>query len=132
MSVEKIAHRHWGHAREGMLAGALAGTLAVVVEVLVRAVSSLPSPAELLGDQGTRFIPGGLFELMIGIFGHAAKHLYFTGILLAQVVGLALLTALAFAIRSLVIKRRALATVAAEEEATEATAAPEKDAGEDS
>jgi DMSO/TMAO reductase YedYZ molybdopterin-dependent catalytic subunit len=122
MSVEKIAHRHWGHAREGLLAGALAGTLAVAVELVVRAISGLPSPAELLGDQGTRFIPGSLFELLIGIFGHAAKHLYFTGILLAQVVGLALLTALAFAIRSLVIKRRALAVVAAEEEDVERAA----------
>ncbi len=129
MSVEKMAHRHWGHAREGLLAGALAGSLAVAVELVVRAISGLPSPAELLGDQGTRFIPGGLFELLIGIFGHAAKHLYFTGILLAQVVGLALLTALAFAIRSLVIKRRALAAAAAEEEAS---TAPEKDSAEDS
>ncbi len=122
MSVEKMAHRHWGHAREGLLAGALAGSLAVAVELVVRAISGLPSPAELLGDQGTRFIPGGLFELLIGIFGHAAKHLYFTGILLAQVVGLALLTALAFALRSLVIKRRALAAAAAEEEEVERAA----------
>ena len=149
MSVEKIAHRHWGHAREGLLAGALAGTLAVAIQVLVRTITGLPSPAELLGDQGTRFIPGGLFEFLIGIFGHDAKHLYFIGILLAQIVGLALLTALAFAIRSLVIKRGALASVSAEEEtgneqptvnsqvaksgeaAEGSTTLPEKVAGED-
>ena len=116
MSVEKMAHRSWGRAREGLLAGALAGTLAVAIEVLTRTITGLPSPAELLGDQGTRFIPGSLFELLIGIFGHEAKHLYFIGILLAQIVGLALLTALAFAIRSAVIKGHALSSAAAEEE----------------
>ncbi len=112
MSVEKITHRAWGRAREGLLVGALASTLAVLIEVLVRALVGLPSPAELLGDQGTRFIPGNLFEFLIGLFGHDAKHLYFIGILLAQIVALSLLTALAFAIRSIVIKRRALAAVA--------------------
>jgi DMSO/TMAO reductase YedYZ molybdopterin-dependent catalytic subunit len=113
MSVEKIAHRAWGRAREGLLVGALASTLAVLIEVIVRALVGLPSPAELLGDEGTRFIPGSFFEFMIGLFGHAAKHLYFIGILFAQIVTLSLLTALAFAIRALVIRRRALAAAAA-------------------
>jgi DMSO/TMAO reductase YedYZ molybdopterin-dependent catalytic subunit len=112
MSVEKSARRIWGRAPEGALAGAGAGVLAVAVEVLARTISGLPSPAELLGDQGTRLIPGPLFELLLGVFGHSAKYLYLVGILLAQVAGLALLTALAFAARGLVIRRRALASVA--------------------
>lgn len=111
MSVEKTARRTWGRASEGALAGAGAGALAAAVEVLVRTLVGLPSPIELLGDQGTRFIPGPLFEFLLGVFGHTARYLYFTGILLAQVVGLALLTALAFAIRGLVIRRRALSAV---------------------
>ena|GEM_PF-190488 len=120
MSVEKIARRNWGRASEGALAGAAAGLLAVAVELLARAIAGLPSPAELLGEQGTRLIPGPLFEFLLGMFGHTAKYLYLTGILLAQVVGLALLTAFAFAVRGLVIKRRALAAVGDSE--TEATA----------
>ncbi len=125
MSVEKVARRNWGRASEGALAGALAGTLAVGVELLVRAITGLSSPAELLGEQGTRLIPGPIFEFLLGIFGHTAKYLYLTGILLAQIVGLALLTALAFAIRGLVIKRRALSAAADEE--SSATAGPEAD-----
>jgi DMSO/TMAO reductase YedYZ molybdopterin-dependent catalytic subunit len=113
MSVEKSARRTWGRAPEGALAGAGAGVLAVIVELAARTISGLPSPVELLGDQGTRFIPGPIFEFLLGIFGHSAKYLYFTGIVLAQLVGLALLTALAFALRGLIIQRRALAAVAA-------------------
>src|SRR5690242_6159552 len=115
MSVEKSARRIWGRAPEGALAGAGAGVLAVAVEIVARTISGLPSPAELLGDQGTRLIPGPLFEFLLGVFGHSAKYLYLTGILLAQVAGLALLTALAFAMRGLLIRRRALASVADEE-----------------
>src|SRR5215831_3516528 len=109
MSVVKSARRTWGGASEGALAGAVAGLLAVGTEALVRTLSGLASPIELLGDQGTRFIPGPIFEFLLSIFGHTAKYLYLTGILLAQIVGLALLTALAFALRSLVLRRRALA-----------------------
>lgn len=112
MSVEKTARRTWGRASEGALVGAGAGLLAVGFELLVRTASGLPSPIELLGDQGTRFIPGPLFEALLEMFGHTAKYLYFSGILLAQVAGLALLTALAFALRGLVIRRRALGAVA--------------------
>ncbi len=108
MSVEKTARLTWGHASEGALAGAVAGALTAGVELLTRTITGLPSPIELLGDQGTRFIPGALFEFLLGAFGHAAKYLYFTGILLAQVAGLALLTALAFALRGLIIRGRAL------------------------
>jgi DMSO/TMAO reductase YedYZ molybdopterin-dependent catalytic subunit len=107
MSVEKTARRNWGHAPEGALVGAAAGTLAVAVELSVRAIAGLPSPAELLGDQGTRLIPGALFEFLLGVFGHAAKYLYLTGILLAQIALPASLTSLAFALRALAIKRRA-------------------------
>ncbi|HLW02149.1 MAG TPA: molybdopterin-dependent oxidoreductase [Ktedonobacterales bacterium] len=116
MSVEKSARRTWGGASEGALAGAVAALLAVGIEIGVRTLSGLPSPIELLGDQGTRFIPGPIFEFLLSIFGHTAKYLYFTGIFIAQVVGLALLTALAFAMRGLVIRRRALAAVADAEE----------------
>ncbi len=116
MSMEKSARHMWGRASEGALAGAGAGVLAVAVEIVVRTISGLPAPAELLGDQGTRLIPGPLFEFLLGVFGHSAKYLYFTGILLAQVVGLALLTALALATRGLVIRRRALASLADDED----------------
>ncbi|HEY7350999.1 MAG TPA: molybdopterin-dependent oxidoreductase [Ktedonobacterales bacterium] len=112
MSVEKTARRTWGRASEGALAGAVAGALAVGIEILARTITGLPSPVELLGDQGTRFIPGPLFEFLLGVFGHAAKYLYFTGISLAQIAGLALLTALGFAMRGLVIRRRALTDAA--------------------
>lgn len=115
MSVEKSARRTWGRALEGALAGAVAGLLSVAVELVVRTIIGLPSPVELLGDLGTRLIPGPIFEFLLGIFGHTAKYLYLTGILIAQVVGLGLLTALAFAVRGLVIRRRALAAVADEE-----------------
>jgi DMSO/TMAO reductase YedYZ molybdopterin-dependent catalytic subunit len=134
MSVEKSARHTWGRASEGAgargaaenagtqfpqapaaagaLAGAVAGLLAVAAELLVRTITSLSSLIELLGDQGTRLIPGPLFEFLLGIFGHNAKYLYLVGILLAQVGGLALLTAIAFATRSLIIRRRALAALA--------------------
>ena len=112
MSVEKSARRTWGRATEGALAGAVAGLLSAAVELLVRTIIGLPSPVELLGDLGTRLIPGPIFEFLLGIFGHTAKYLYLTGILIAQVVGLGLLTALAFAVRGLVIRRRALAALA--------------------
>jgi DMSO/TMAO reductase YedYZ molybdopterin-dependent catalytic subunit len=125
MSVEKTARRTWGRASEGTLVGAGAGMLAVGFEILVRTVSGLPSPIELLGDQGTRFIPGPLFEALLEMFGHTAKYLYFTGILLAQVAGLALLTALAFALRGLVIRRRALAAVADDDLTTDDSADPD-------
>ncbi|HEU5370159.1 MAG TPA: hypothetical protein VFU69_16930, partial [Ktedonobacterales bacterium] len=69
MSVEKSARRMWGRASEGALAGAGAGVLAVAVEIVVRTISGLPAPAELLGDQGTRLIPGPLFEFLLEIFG---------------------------------------------------------------
>jgi DMSO/TMAO reductase YedYZ molybdopterin-dependent catalytic subunit len=119
MSVEKSARRTWGGASEGALAGAVAGLLAVGTELVVRALSGLPSPIELLGDQGTRLIPGPIFEFLLSIFGHTAKSLYFVGIFLAQVVGLTLLTALAFAARGLIIRRRALAAVADADDGTD-------------
>ncbi len=125
MSVDKSARRTWGSASEGAWAGAVTGLLAVGVELLVRTISGLSSPVELLGDQGTRFIPGPIFEFLLSIFGHTAKYLYFTGIILAQVVGFALLTALAFAARGLVIRRRALARVAYLDE--EDNASPDAD-----
>ncbi len=108
MSEDKTARLIWGSASEGALAGAGAGALAAGVELIVRTLSGLPSPIELLGEQGTRLIPGTLFEFLLGVFGHTAKYLYFAGMLLAQVAGLALLTALSFAIRGLVVQRHAL------------------------
>ncbi len=115
INVEKTARRRWGRASEGALCGAAAGLLAVALELLVRATTGLPSPAELLGDQGTRFIPGPLFEFLLDTFGHSTRYLYLTGLLAAQVIGLTLLTALAFAARAARIKGRAL-RVAAEDE----------------
>ncbi len=108
MSLEKIASRTWGRRSEGLLSGALAGALAVGLEALLRALFGVPSLAEYLGDQGIGLIPGNVFEFLLGVFGHNAKHFYFIGLLLAQVAGLAVLGSMTFTVRVLVINRRAL------------------------
>lgn len=115
INVEKTARRRWGRASEGALCGAAAGLLAVALELLARATIGLPSPAELMGDQGTRLIPGPLFEFLLDTFGHSTRYLYLIGLLAAQIIGLTLLTAFAFAARAAFIKRRGL-RVAAEDE----------------
>jgi DMSO/TMAO reductase YedYZ molybdopterin-dependent catalytic subunit len=108
MSLEKIVSRTWGRRAEGLFCGALAGALAAGIEALLRALFGVPSLAEFLGDQGIGLLPGNVFEFLLGVFGHNAKHFYFIGLLLAQVAGLAVLGSLAFSVRSLIINRRTL------------------------
>jgi DMSO/TMAO reductase YedYZ molybdopterin-dependent catalytic subunit len=84
--------------------GLIASALGAVVSLLARFVFGVLTPAEIFGDRLTVFIPLPLFSELLSAFGPNAKHLYYGGVLVLEV----LLTALAGTVYVL-LRRRAVA-----------------------
>jgi DMSO/TMAO reductase YedYZ molybdopterin-dependent catalytic subunit len=81
--------------------GLIASALGAIVSLLARFVFGILTPAELFGDRITVFIPLPLFSGLLSAFGPNAKHLYYGGVLVLEV----LLTALASAVYVLLRRR---------------------------
>src|SRR5215469_6183905 len=63
-----------------------ASLIAVLMALLARFLVNVSTPAEIFGDRLTRFIPLPVFSQLLQVFGTSAKHIYFGGVLLVEVV----------------------------------------------
>jgi DMSO/TMAO reductase YedYZ molybdopterin-dependent catalytic subunit len=64
----------------------LAAAFGVAVALLARLIVGLPAPAEIYGDRLTQLIPLPLFARLLTLFGRNAKHWYFAGLLVGEVL----------------------------------------------
>lgn len=87
-------------ARVALVPGALGALAGVAAMFIVRVFLGVPTPAELFGDRVAVLIPLGVFSALIDFFGHDAKHLFYASLVVAQVVGGSLLSAVYWGARA--------------------------------
>src|SRR5215472_1346037 len=64
----------------------IAGFISVGTALLARFFLNISTPAEVFGDRLTPLIPLPVFEHLLSFFGSSAKHIYFGGLLLIEVL----------------------------------------------
>ena len=92
-------------AAEVIESAVVASIIAVAIALLARFILNISTPAEIFGDRLTRFIPVPVFSRLLDLFGGNAKHFYFGGLLVFEVLATALAGVLYFYLRERLLPR---------------------------
>jgi DMSO/TMAO reductase YedYZ molybdopterin-dependent catalytic subunit len=88
----------WSRLRLGALAGSAGGLATVLAGLILQPLIGLPTLPDLLQDRLVKLTPGALFGLLIDRLQLAGRPLLYSGLLLLELVVLALAGALATAV----------------------------------